>query len=280
MKEKAYGKINLALDVCGVLDNGYHEIKSVMLPIDFYDLLEINIASEDSYYCNWSYITYNEHNSIYKMISLLKDRYSITDHHYIKLLKSVPIQAGLGGGTADAAAALRLFEKLYDLKLDSEQIRDICVRVGADVLFNYYNVPALIQGIGDIIEPIEVRNYYYVLLVKPRTGISTARAYEALDLKSCDHPDIDRLVGVLKDGDSIEGLLGNSLQGVAQKLNSDITAVIDTLNDIGAKNVLMSGSGSTVFTISENREEIFALYDKIKHLDYYIRFSKVLKTYK
>ena len=276
MKEKAYAKINLALDVCGVLDNGYHELKSVMLPINFYDVLEINIASEDNYYCNWSYITYNEHNSIYKMISLLKERYSINDHYYVKLLKSVPIQAGLGGGTADAAAALRIFEKLYDLKLDKQEIRDICVKVGADVLFNYYNMPALVKGIGDIIEPIDVKNRYHVLLIKPRSGISTVKAYEALNIDTCDHPDIERLLSALRDGDSIEGLLGNSLQGVALQLNSEISDVLRVLHDAGARNVLMSGSGSTVFCISEDRNEIIGLYDKIKHLNYYIRFSKIL----
>ena len=277
MKEKAYGKINLALDVCGVLDNGYHEIRSVMLPIDFYDLLQINIASEDNYYCNWSYITYNEHNSIYKMINLLKQRYSIVDHHYIKILKSIPIQAGLGGGTADAAATLRLFEKMYDLKLSKQEIRDICVNVGADVLFNYYNIPALISGIGDIIEPIEVKNDYYVLLVKPHSGISTIKAYENLNLDDCIHPDIDKLLIALKNGDSIDGLLGNSLQVVATKLNNDICDVLRVLDDVGARNVLMSGSGSTVFCISENKDEIIDLYDRIKHLNYYVRFSKILK---
>ena len=277
MKEKAYGKINLALDVCGVLDNGYHEIRSVMLPIDFYDLLQINIASEDNYYCNWSYITYNEHNSIYKMINLLKQRYSIVDHHYIKILKSIPIQAGLGGGTADAAATLRLFEKMYDLKLSKQEIRDICVNVGADVLFNYYNIPALISGIGDIIEPIEVKNDYYVLLVKPHSGISTIKAYENLNLDDCIHPDIDKLLIALKNGDSIDGLLGNSLQVVATKLNNDICDVLRVLDDVGARNVLMSGSGSTVFCISESRDEIIDLYDRIKHLNYYVRFSKILK---
>ncbi|MBR5755330.1 MAG: 4-(cytidine 5'-diphospho)-2-C-methyl-D-erythritol kinase [Erysipelotrichaceae bacterium] len=277
MKQRAYAKINLSLDVFGVREDGYHELNSIMLPVNFYDLLEIDIAEKDSYECNWHYIRYNEHNSIYKMISVLKDRYDIKDRHRIVLHKSIPIQAGLGGGTADAAAALKLFEKLYGIKPDKEEIRDICISVGADVLFNYYNVPAQVKGIGDIIEPIWLKKPYYVLLVKPKTGISTAKAYQELDLETCAHPDIEKLRKALEEGDDFSGLIGNSLQDVAQSMNSDIKEVIDRLNGLGAPDVLMSGSGSTVFSISEDRQRILDLYNMVKNDSYYARFGKIMR---
>ena len=277
MKQRAYAKINLSLDVFGVREDGYHELNSIMLPVNFYDLLEIDIAEKDSYECNWHYIRYNEHNSIYKMISVLKDRYDIKDRHRIVLHKSIPIQAGLGGGTADAAAALKLFEKLYGIKPDKEEIRDICISVGADVLFNYYNVPAQVKGIGDIIEPIWLKKPYYVLLVKPKTGISTAKAYQELDLETCAHPDIEKLRKALEEGDDFSGLIGNSLQDVAQSMSSDIKEVIDRLNGLGAPDVLMSGSGSTVFSISEDRQRILDLYNMVKNDSYYARFGKIMR---
>ena len=277
MKQRAYAKINLSLDVFGVREDGYHELNSIMLPVNFYDFLEIDIAEKDSYECNWHYIRYNEHNSIYKMISVLKDRYDIKDRHRIVLHKSIPIQAGLGGGTADAAAALKLFEKLYGIKPDKEEIRDICISVGADVLFNYYNVPAQVKGIGDIIEPIWLKKPYYVLLVKPKTGISTAKAYQELDLETCAHPDIENLRKALEEGENFSGLIGNSLQDVAQSMNSDIKEVIDRLNGLGAPDVLMSGSGSTVFSISEDRQRILDLYNIVKNDSYYARFGKIMR---
>lgn len=277
MKERAYAKINLALNVTGKRADGYHELESVMLPVDFYDVVEINIADEDSYTCNWKYLRYDEHNSIYKMIDILKKKYDIRDHHEIILSKSIPVQAGLGGGTADAAAALRIFEKMYDLHLSAEEIREICVSVGADVFFNYHNIPAVVKGIGDVLEPIEVRDDYYVLLVKPRSGISTAMAYQNLNLEDCDHPDIDELRQALKQGRDIDGLLGNSLQKVAQDLNEDIRVLIDRMKDIGSPNVLMSGSGSTVFSISRDKREILRYYDLIYDNKYYVRFGKILK---
>ena len=277
MKDKAYAKINLSLDVCGIREDGYHEIDSIMLPINFYDLLEIRISNEDSYECNWPYIRYNENNSIYKMIQVLKEKYQIRDHHAIKLYKSVPTQAGLGGGTADAASALRIMKKLYGLDPSKEEIREICTQVGADVLFNYCNVPARVQGIGDVLHEISVRNNYYILLIKPRKGVSTALAYEKMDLSGCLHPDINRLQEVLAKGEPIDGLLGNSMQEAAIEINSEISDVISLCREAGAKNVLMSGSGSTVFCIDEDRQEIMRLYTTLRDTRSYVRFGKIFK---
>ena len=276
MKDKAYAKINLSLDVCGVREDGYHLIDSIMLPINFYDLLEIKISKEDSYRCNWPYIRYNENNSIYKMIQVLKEKYQITDHFAIDLYKSVPIQAGLGGGTADAASVLRIFKKLYGLDPSKEEIREICSRVGADVLFNYCNVPARVSGIGDLLEEIPVKNHYHILLIKPKKGVSTAAAYEMMNLKECLHPDIDRLQKALAEGAPLDGLLGNSMQEVAMILNEEIREVIDCLKEAGARNILMSGSGSTVFCISENSQEIMRLYKVLRDSHSYVRFGKIL----
>ncbi|MBR4461916.1 MAG: 4-(cytidine 5'-diphospho)-2-C-methyl-D-erythritol kinase [Erysipelotrichaceae bacterium] len=277
MKDKAYAKINLALDVCGIREDGYHLIDSIMLPINFYDLLEIKISDRDSYRCNWPYIRYNENHSIHKMIEVLKEKYQIKDHFMIDLYKSVPIQAGLGGGTADAASTLRIFQKLYDLHPSEEEIREICMKVGADVLFNYYNVPARVTGVGDILQEISVKNDYHIMLVKPKKGVSTPAAYEMIDQNDCIHPDIDRLQNALAEGTAIDGLLGNSLQEVAMILNEEIKEVIDALKEAGAKNVLMSGSGSTVFCISESKQEIMRLYKALRNSHSYVRFGKILR---
>lgn len=274
MKDRAYAKINLALDVFNIREDGYHDINSIMVPINFYDELEINISDVDSYNCNKKYLRFDENNSIIKMINVLKDRYNINDHYYVNLNKIVPTQAGLGGGTSDAASTLRIFKKLYNLNLTKEEERDICVKVGADVLFNYYNKPAIVSGIGDCIEPFNIKKKYSVLLVKPKYGVSTKKAYELLDMNICDHPDIDKLKDALISGDDITGLLGNSLEQPALLINSEIEIIKKILIDNGANNVLMSGSGSCVFAISENEEEIKKLAEIMKNKQYYIRLTK------
>lgn len=273
MKDRAYAKINLALDVFNVREDGYHDIKSIMVPINFYDELEICKSLDIEFTCNRAYIKYNESNSIAKMISVIKDRYDINDNFRINLRKFIPTQAGLGGGTSDAAATLRILKKMYRLNLSKEEERDICLKVGADVLFNYYNRAAVVEGIGDIITPFNIKNIYHVLLVKPYKGVSTKEAYDNLNMEICDHPDIDKLKNTLENGLSIDGLLGNSLEQPSLILNKDVKIIKDLLIENSATNVLMSGSGSTVFAISENKEEIERLNDLVKEKRYFTRLT-------
>ena len=276
MKDRAYAKINLSLDVFNIREDGYHDINSIMVPIDFYDELEIRIADKDSYDCNKSFIRFNEYNSVYKMMSILKEKYSISDNHEVKLNKFVPIKAGLGGGTADAASVLRIFQKLYHLNMSKEEILDVCLKVGADVPFNYFNVPAVVSGIGDQIEEIKIAKQYYVLLVKPKTGVSTRQAYTELNMETCDHPDIERLRKALAEGEDIKGLLGNSLEEPALRLNDDIRKIKEQLSSFETGEVLMSGSGSTVFCIDEDRAKIRTMYEYLKGSAYYVRYTRTL----
>ena len=274
MKDRAYAKINASLDVFNIREDGYHDIKSIMIPLRFYDVLDIEISEHNEYSCNNKYIRFNEKNSIIKMINVLQEKYNIHDSYKIDLKKVVPMQAGLGGGTSDAASTLRIFKKLYNLELTKDEEREICVCVGADVLFNYYNVPAVVSGIGDYVEPFKMKKDYEVLLVKPRTGVSTKQAYETLDMSVCDHPDIEILKDALIEGNDISGLLGNSLEQPALILNKDINNIKKLLKDNGAQNVLMSGSGSSVFAISENYDEMQKLMEIAKKAGYYTRLTK------
>lgn len=276
MKQRAYAKINLSLDIFNVRENGYHDLNSIMLPIDFYDELEITVSKKDEYRCNRHYIRNSKENSVIKMIQILKDRYLLKDHYSIVLNKQIPTQAGLGGGTADAAAALRIMQKIHQLEMTDDEIKEICMLVGADVPFNYYNVPAVVSGLGEEIEEIKLKKTYYILLVKPWSGVSTKQAYELLDLDKCDHPDIIKLKEALINGNSIDGLLGNSLEQPAFQLNSEIVKVKEQLKAAGSRNVLMSGSGSTVFCIDEDREEIRKIAQQMKDSGYYLRFTRTL----
>lgn len=274
MKDRAYAKINLALDVFNIREDGYHDINSIMIPINFYDELEIKIARENSFNCNKSFIRFDEHNSIIKMINVVKQKYNIKDNFYVNLNKVVPTQAGLGGGTSDAGSTLRILKKMYNLNLSKEDERQLCVAVGADVLFNYYNKPAVVSGIGDYVEPFVMKKEYNVLIVKPRSGVSTKDAYEKLDMSICDHPNIESLKDALINGYDIKGLLGNSLEQPALILNKEIEKIKNTLINNGATNVLMSGSGSSVFAISENYDEIERLAETIRNNSYYVRITK------
>ena len=276
MKDRAYAKINLALDVFNIRSDGYHDLKSIMIPINFYDELEINIATNNKYVCDKDFIYFDDNNSIIKMINAVKEKFNINDNYYVNLKKSIPIQAGLGGGTSDGASALRILKKLYKLNLSILDEKELCLKVGADVLFNYYNKPAIVEGIGDKVKPFINKTKYYVLLIKPRLGVSTKQAYEMLDMNICDHPNIDALKVALENGDEINDLLGNSLEQPALILNHEISTIKQKLIDAGCKTTLMSGSGSTVFALSKNKEELTKYGNMFEKGKYFVRFTETL----
>ena len=278
MKDRAYAKINLSLDVFNIREDGYHDLKSIMIPINFYDELIIDKNDKDVFDCNKNYIRFDDNNSVKKMIDIFRQEFNINDCFKVYLNKCIPTRAGLGGGTSDGASALRILKRMYKLDINDEKIIKMCLKVGADVPFNYYNVPSLVSGIGDKIEPFKLKKEYYVLLIKPKLGVSTKKAYELLDMDTCDHPDIDKLKVALENGENINGLLGNSLEQAATLLNKDISKIKKELVESGARNVLMSGSGSTVFCIDEDKQLINNLYQRFKNSVYYVRFCKTLNS--
>ncbi len=275
MKDRAYAKINLSLDVFRRREDGYHDLSSIMVPVTFYDELEIEKAETMSYATKKGRVYWNEHNTIVKMISLFKEKYHIEDNFSVTLTKSIPIKAGLAGGSSDAAAALRILEKMYG-KLPEEDVHELCKAVGADVLFTYYRRPALVEGTGEKLSFFKIRKKYYVLLVKPASGISTKESYENLDLASCPHPNVPALKEALEKGEDIRPFLGNSLEEPALKLSKDVSRVKELLIKEGGRDPLMSGSGSAVFVISEEKGEIRRLQEKMKKYRLFTRFAEIL----
>lgn len=276
MIDRCFAKVNLALDVFNIREDGYHDLKSIMVPISFFDELKINIAEENKLICNKEYITNNESNSILKMVKEFEKETNIINKYEIILNKHIPTKAGLAGGTSDAAGTLRLLQKLNHISLSEQTIRKLCVAVGADVFFNYYNKPAIVSGIGDELEFIDIKDDYYILIMKPRMGVSTRQAYELLDMNKCDHPNIDALVEALKNGDEILPYMQNSLEQPALLLNEDIKTVKAILRE-KAGNSLMSGSGSTVFAISKNKELLAKINNEYLYSEYFVRLTKIIK---
>lgn len=246
MKIKANAKINLALDVVGKKDNGYHELDMVMVPISLYDNLDIEISDQDSVICN--NINLDDDNTIIKAIKELRSYCGFNEKFKVVLDKHIPMQAGLAGGSADAAATLKAINELLNLNLTLDELMKIGVKVGADVPFCLFNKPARVQGIGEIITPISLESRD-VLLVKPKSGVSTVQAFKNLDLSSCVHPDMDRLICNINYGLDYTKLLDNSLENVSIMLNPEIQQVKDDLKEYHLDTVLMSGSGSSVFAL-------------------------------
>jgi len=277
MKERAYAKINLCLDVVGKREDGYHDLKMIMVPINFYDVLEMEFAPETTLELNRDYLPINDKNTIIKAIHIMQEKYNITEEFRCRLEKHIPTRAGLAGGSADAAAAIRMINRMCNLHLTKDEMIAVGKEVGADVPFCILNRPAFVEGIGEKITTFSCSPDFYLLLIKPRKGVSTAEAFHIVDEQEGIHPDCKAMQEALEsnDYDGIISSLGNSMENAAMTLVPEIRNAKQDLLELGFDGVLMSGSGSTVFGITKDVELLDRSIDILKKKRYFVRKTTV-----
>lgn len=277
MKERAYAKVNLCLDVVRRREDGYHELSMIMVPIDFYDVIEMNIADTMSLKTNMGYLPINEKNTVIKAIETMRKEYGFKENFEINLTKHIPTQAGLAGGSADGAASMRLVRKLLNLDISDEELGELAKKVGADVPFCVHSRPALVSGIGEKLEFFDLETDFYLFLVKPYRGVSTRLAFEKLNFDQCSHPDAKEMKEALinQDYESILKHLGNSLEESAYRLVPQIAKIKKELLEYGFDGALMSGSGSTVFAITKNSDLVEKASIDFKKKGYFVRKTKI-----
>ena len=256
MKQRAYAKINLCLDVVCRREDGYHELEMIMAPVNLYDTLNFEFCDELRLQSNVPYLPLDRRNTIIKAIELLREEYGFKENFEITLQKHIPTQAGMAGGSTDGAAAIRALNKMLRLGMDNDKMVEIAKKVGADVPFCLRSRPAFVTGIGEKLEHFRVHTPFYLLLVKPYKGVSTKVAFETLDFSSAQHPDCRKMRQALmnNDYDGVIQSLGNTLEQSAFKLVPQIAAIKKDLLAMGFDGALMSGSGSTVFALTRDPE--------------------------
>lgn len=252
---KARAKINLALDVCRRLENGYHEVRMVMQAVDIYDELEFQkrkdpdiILSVDSK----DYLGDLENNLIFRAAKLMKQQYNIQYGVEIRLKKNIPVAAGMAGGSTDAAATMLAMNEMYELGLTKKQLMEQAVKLGADIPFCIMGGTALAEGIGEKLSPLPPPPKASLLIVKPPIMVPTQWVYEQLRLDRLEkHPDIDGMIRALGSGDlkGITDCMENVMETVTEKEYPIITEIKNMMIEKGAMNALMSGSGPSVFGV-------------------------------
>lgn len=260
IKLKAYAKINLGLDVLGRREDGYHEVRMIMQTVRLYDQLTIKKIPKNviSLTTNLKYLPNNENNLVYKAVQLIKDEYQITEGIDMKLIKHIPVSAGMAGGSTDCAAALYGMNRLFDLKISKKQLMEFGVRLGADVPYCLMRGTALSEGIGEKLSPLAPMPSCYILIAKPGVNVSTKYVYENLNLEELgSRPDIDGMIKALKNKDllGISNRLENVLESVTSKKYPVIDKIKQSMIKHGAMASLMSGSGPTVFGIFEDHSK-------------------------
>lgn len=260
LKLKAYGKINLGLDVLGKRPDGYHEVRMLMQTVDLYDSIYMNRTKEPGIRLttNLSYLPGDESNLAYKAAKLLKEECGITDGVEISLRKFLPVAAGMAGGSADCAAVLKGMNELFRLGLSEEELRQHGIRLGADVPYCIMGGTALAEGIGEKLTRLKPVPKMQLVVAKPPVSVSTRFVYTALKADEIvEHPDIYGMIDAIEREDlaGIVSRLGNVLESVTEPVYPVITKLKACMRECGCMGTLMSGSGPTVFGVFQTREE-------------------------
>lgn len=252
---KARAKINLSLDVCRRLENGYHEVKMVMQTIDLYDELVLKKRQESDILLQIDSaddLGKLEDNLIYKAAKLMQERYHIKQGMEISLKKNIPVAAGMAGGSTDAAAVMLAMNEMFALGCSKEELMELALPLGADIPFCIMGGTALAEGIGEKLTPLSQPPYAEIVVVKPPIMVSTGKVYQSLDLnEKIKHPDIDGMVEALQNGDlkGITQRMENVMETVTETEFPIITDIKKMLKEKGALNAMMSGSGPSIFGI-------------------------------
>lgn len=264
VKQKAYAKINLSLDILGRLENGYHIVKMVMQTIDLSDELIFETQDRECPSMEVTLVTDNgeipggEDNLIVRAVRRMEYKYGIRRDLRITLKKNIPVAAGMAGGSTDAAAALRAVRDLFVPDVSDEELQKIGVTLGADIPYCVTGGTQLSEGIGEVLTVLPDAPQCGLVICKPPVGVSTGEVYKRYDsLEDVRHPDIDAQIEAIRLGD-LAGMArecGNVLEEVTGAMYPRIGEIERFFEKEGALVSKMSGSGPTVFAVFADKQE-------------------------
>jgi 4-diphosphocytidyl-2-C-methyl-D-erythritol kinase len=265
---RAYAKVNYSLDVLGVRDDGYHDIRTVLQSISLADEVGIERADRGfSLIVEPEEVCPVEENTVYKAWKLLCQRSGRELPVRARLEKNAPSGAGLGGGSADAAAALVGMNEMFGLGIGAGELRAVAAKVGADVPFCLSGGTMLGSGIGDELAPLPAPPPHFIALAKPPAGADTAKVYRAYDeAPRKSRGATDGVVSAVRAGalDSLGASVGNDLAPVSAKLVPEVERYASALLENGSFGASMSGTGTSVYGIFDAKEKAEAALSKLE----------------
>ena len=250
-----YAKINLTLEILGKRADGYHEVRTVMQTVGLADRLEVAAAEDLSFTCSDPALATPD-NLVYRAARLLQAEYAVRTGAALRLEKHIPVAAGLGGGSSDAAATIVALNRLWNLQLSLTEQRRLAARLGSDVPFFLTGGTALATGRGERITPLPPLPQYWVVLVLLPCALSTAAVYQAVT--PADYTSgiatADTVAAAHRGTLSLQTRWHNALERPAQALAPEITTAQNALMQAGAPHAHVSGSGPTVFTVCGDKD--------------------------
>lgn len=260
----APAKINLSLDVLGRRPDGYHTLRSVMQTLELHDTLELQPAATTTLTCDTPALS-GDDNLVVRAARLLQSMSGGIGGVAMTLVKRIPVDAGLGGGSSDAATTLLGLNRLWNLGLAPDRLAALGAELGSDVPFFFHAPSALVAGRGEAVEPLPPLPAAFVVLHRPPHGVSTARVFGALSSAAYgDGSATARLLAAVREGRPAEEWpLSNGLQETVCRLYPEVAAALERLRQAGAPTPLMTGSGSTVYALFSRQDEARRVYERL-----------------
>ncbi len=264
----AFGKINLFLDVLNKRSDGYHSVHMIMQSVRMHDVVHISENYENKIVADSPYVPNNKNNLAMRAAELMQETYNLPPVS-IRIQKSIPVSAGMAGGSSDAAAVFIGMNRLFRLGESPEELMALGSKIGSDVPFCMYGGTALASGRGEVIAPLPLLPKIHIILFKANFGVSTQAVYGAYSfsdqLKNHDEMLAERLKYIYeRDADSVLGGLYNALEPTAFSMYPRVEVLKSAIKAQGAQYVLMSGSGPTVFAAFLDQKDCWSFYKKMR----------------
>ncbi len=254
LKVKTPGKINFGLNIIGKRPDGFHNIETIFYPVKLYDFLTFSLANTFRFTSNVEMLNKESNNSIIKAKKLLEDFTKKKLDFIVQLEKNIPIGAGMGGGSSDGAATLLALNKIFGLKLSMQKVRELALKIGSDVPYFLDPKPAFAISRGEVIEKVNFKIPYPILIVKPGINISTKWAYQNIIPHKPKYHLFNLPFINLSNFNRFKDLVTNDFEEPVFKKYPVIQNIKSSLYSLGALIALMTGSGSTVFGVFKNIE--------------------------
>ena len=266
LRLKAYAKVNLVLEVPGRRGDGYHEIASIMQTVGLYDVLTFEAGDEIEFSCSAPELQTGD-NLVFKAVHALREATGEIAGARIALEKKIPMAAGLGGGSSDAAAALRGLNRLWGLGLTSEKLAEIGAGIGSDVPFFIYGGTCLAEGRGEKITPLpDIRSTWFVLL-RPDVAVPVNKTAALYGMLKPEHYSGGGCAGgaaeLIKKGEAGTGMFYNTFDNVAAEAYNGLEHYREAFARAGAVGIHLAGSGPLLFSMFYSREEALAVQAKL-----------------
>ncbi len=267
---KAYAKINLTLDITGILPNGFHALRSVMAPISLCDEIIVEKSESFAFDCNVKSICTDD-NLCVRAARAFFQKSGIKDEVSIYLNKHIPFPAGLGGGSSDAAAVLKGLNEFFGAPLDKVTLFELAEGLGSDVSLCLLGKPALCEGRGEILTPVSCVPALPLVIAIGDSRLSTPAVYKEYDKANLPpSSDSENFLSALKEGDTAKVIssCGNAFEAVVDILCPETKLLREKMLELGAINSHLSGSGPSVYGIFENQVHAHMVAEELQSLGY------------